>query len=584
MNMEINNYINKSKILSKKEEMIKLSVSFLSNFTINGLAESMKVICFENKIWLETYIAEYNQYAQEILDESSGLYSSKPNIIFIILDIENLVGDFFYFPYRKDIDARRIFWEDKAHHIISLLDILKKRTESKIVISSFLIPVYTSRGIIEDKLEWGLKNGVRYLNDKLNSLAKEDLQLFIFDINTFYSKYGIKNIYDPKICYLSDMKISPKAIVPLAKEYLGYIPPMLSLTKKCIVLDLDNTLWGGIIGEDGLANIRLGPDKLGRPYLDFQKRLLDLFERGIILAINSKNNYDDVIDVFKNHKYMLLKEDNFAAIKINWQDKVTNLKEIAKEINIGLDSIIFIDDDKTNREMIKEMLPEVMVIELPEDPCLYPKIIEDIEWFNLFSITNEDLNRGKMYTEQKKRNELESKITYIREFIIKAIIVDANEINIPRIAQLTQKTNQFNLTTKRYQIEDIERFIRLGNYLIKSIEVSDKFGDYGMSGVIIIKKDNVLWEIDSFLLSCRILGKNIELSFMESIINLAKKENVQRLKAYFIPTPKNKLTENLLEKCGFSVTENKEEKKSYLLELANAKKLDTFFEVKEWKH
>lgn len=569
--------------------MRSVKIAFLSNFTIIGIAETMKVLCYEHGIYVETYTAPYNQYTQEILNKSSKLYNFDPNIIFILLDIENLLGDFYYFPYRMNAQQRKEFIQEKFDEVKDLIAILKKNTNSKIVVNNLLIPYYSSRGIIENKQEEGIKKCIQQFNSMLESLSIDNSQLFIFDFNSFSSKIGHVNLFDNKMCYLGDIKISPSTLVNLGAEYLGYIFPLMSITKKCIVLDLDNTLWGGIVGEEGIENIKLGPEKEGKPFLDFQKRLLEFFERGILLAINSKNNYEDAVEVLRNHKYMLLREDKFACMKINWQDKVTNMKEIAKELNIGLDSLVYIDDDKTNRELIKSFIPEVMVIDFPTDPCSYPKIFEDLKVFNLFSITEDDLKRGQMYIEQKKREKLKSQVRDIGSFLkkleIKVILMQASKENIPRIAQLTQKTNQFNLTTKRYQEEDIKNFLELNKYIVKFIDVKDKFGDYGITGVVIVRKNDAekYWEIDSFLLSCRILGKNIEFSLMQNIIDEARKENIKKLYGKFIPTKKNKPAENFLKDCGFILDKEENGEMNYVLEVGKEKKRESYADIREWK-
>ena len=316
------------------------------------------------------------------------------------------------------------------------------------------------------------------------------------------------------------------------------------MSKKCIVLDLDNTLWGGILGEDGLEGIRLGPTPEGRPYLEFQKYLLSLFNRGIILAINSKNNHKDALRVFQEHPNMVLKEHNFASMQINWNDKVSNLKNIAKELNIGLDSLVFIDDEKLNREMVKSILPEVEVVDLPEDPSLYLKTLAEIDDFNILKITEEDKKRGKMYAERRKRQELQNKSStditqFLKDLRMIATINMADSFNIPRIAQLTQKTNQFNMTTRRYSEEDIKKFSGNKNFLVMCISIKDKFGDNGITGAAIVEKSHESWRIDTFLLSCRIIGRKAEEILLGHIIGLAKNENVKKIIGEFIPTQKN---------------------------------------------
>jgi len=575
--MELSDYIIKSKKLVKDSSMKNVRIAFLSNFTITGIAETMKFLCFKNGIYAESYVSPYNQHIQDILNKSSGLYYFKPDIIFILLDIENFLGDSFYFYYRMNGQQRNDLIQKKFDEVKELIKILEKNTNAKIIVNNLLIP------------NFGIKNGISHFNNMLELLSMNNPKLFIFDINLFCSKVGYEFMRDRKISYLGDIKISPSALIKLGFEYMGYIIPLMSMTKKCIVLDLDNTLWGGIVGEDGIENIKLGLEKEGKPFLDFQKRLLELFERGIILVINSKNNYEDAIEVIKSHKYMILKEHHFASMKINWQDKISNMKEIAEELNIGLDSFVYIDDDETNRELMRNFLPEVLVVDLPEDPCFYPSVIEDLTVFNLFNISDEDLNRGRMYADQNKRKQFKVEMVDIESFLkqleIKVDIMQADKMTIPRIAQLTQKTNQFNLTTRRYQEEDIKSLLEHDKYIIKCINVKDKFGDYGITGVVIIRKynDEGCWNIDTFLLSCRILGKNIEFSLMQNLIDNAKKAGVKNIHGRFIFTKKNKPAENFLEECGFILDKEENGEKCYVLNIGNEKKNSSYAEVIEWK-
>ncbi|MHC4455244.1 MAG: HAD-IIIC family phosphatase, partial [Planctomycetota bacterium] len=352
-----------------------------------------------------------------------------------------------------------------------------------------------------------------------------------------------------------------------------YIKPMLSLTRKCIVLDLDNTLWGGVIGEDGLEGIRLGPTSEGRPFQEFQRYLLSLFNRGVILAINSKNNLNDVVNVFNEHPYMILKEEHFSAMQINWDDKISNMKSIVEELNIGMESLVFIDDDKLNREMIKDALPEVLVVDLPEDTSLYLKTLMEINDFNTLQITEEDKKKGEMYAAQKGRHEIKKTVTDITEYLKKletvVTIEKANYFTIPRIAQLTQKTNQFNMTTRRYMEEDIKQFTTGSNFLVVSAKVEDKFGDNGITGVVIVEKNKGKWRIDTFLLSCRVLGRKVEETLLAYIIEQAKKEKIEVLIGEFIQTKKNTPAEGFYKINGFSFIQKDNEKEIWEYDLRN---------------
>ncbi|MBI2474093.1 MAG: HAD-IIIC family phosphatase [Candidatus Taylorbacteria bacterium] len=323
------------------------------------------------------------------------------------------------------------------------------------------------------------------------------------------------------------------------------------------VLDLDNILWGGIGGEDGLEGIKLGPTTEGRPFYELQKYILALHNRGVILAINSKNNKADAIEVLQKHPYSILKEEHFASIQINWDDKIANMKKVADEINIGLDSLVFFDDDPTNREIIKSALPQVTVVETPEDPALYLETIMSIKLFNQFSITEEDKKKGKMFATELK-NSTSDIGKYLTELGIKVTFAPANQFNLPRIAQLVQKTNQFNTTTIRYTEEQLGKMSKDKNFWTLCLQVEDRFGDSGITGVAIVdKKDPQHWRLDSLLLSCRILGKEIENAFLAYILSAAKKAGVERLSGDFIATKKNAVSGEFFKQTGFERLGNK---------------------------
>ena len=558
----LSSYINESKKLNESNFEKKTRIAVIGSFTLNGLAETLQVKCAESNIFSHMYSGPYNQYNEEILDPNSNLYNFKPEICFLILDTRTILENLFYFPYDVNETDRKKFVANKFKELSTLINSFVKKSQSKLILSNFVPPTYSPYGIFESKMNYGLQEMITDLNQKLLNEFKNNPLVFIFDFNGFVTNQGQNNIFDYRQYYLGDVKISLEKIPYLANQLIGFVKPILGLNKKCIVLDLDNTLWGGIIGEDGFNGIKLSHNEpIGKSFIEFQKYLLSLHKRGIILAVNSKNNLDDAMKVIREHPNMILREENFACLKINWNDKVTNLKEISQEINIGLDSIVFFDDDKINRDFVRSVLPEVLTIEIPEDPSQYVPTLLELTDFNVTKITTEDKQRGKMYLEQRERIELQKTTTDLQEYLkklnIKLFIKNADEFSIPRISQLTLKTNQFNLTTKRYQEEDIRNFSNDEKKIVGCARVEDKFGDNGITGVFIVDKENKKeWIVDTFLLSCRVIGRGIEEGIMNHIVSLAKKENVSKITASFVPTKKNLPAESFLPTFGFEKKNN----------------------------
>jgi len=553
-------FLNEAKTIKPRELGKKLRVAFLASSTINGFEETMRVKCYQKGIDCVTYVADYNQYNQEILNENSGLYQFKPDITFLILDTRHILGDYFFSLYSVIDDDRSKIISKKINEIGNICNTFTKNSDSKLVVTSLQIPNYSPYGIDDGHVMTSLRRIISEINTELFQWNLQ-YKLLTYDFDQFVRKYGENNIFNYKQFFSGDIKISTEYIPKFIDELMRYVYAVTGMTKKCIVLDLDNTLWGGIIGEDGFDNIKLGDNPVGRAFVEFQKRLLALNQRGILLAINSKNNFDDAIEVIQKHPSMILREDNFACVKINWEDKVENLQKISKELNIGLDSMVFFDDDPINQEYVKKSLPEVTIVDLPRDSSQYSQIITEMKEFEVLRITEEDTKRSSMYLGQKKRKELENKVGDFNEFLkhmnIHVEVKKANSFTIPRISQLTLKTNQFNMTTKRYQEEEVSKFSSSDNKIVECVQVSDKFGDNGITGTYIIeKKNDEEWIIDTFLLSCRIMGRGVEEIMMNQIIEKARLFGIKRIKAEFIPTAKNKPAENFYQKLGFNKENN----------------------------
>ena len=573
-------FLNEAKNIKPRELGKKLRVAFLASSTINGFEETMRVKCYQKGIDCITYVADYNQYNQEILNQNSGLYQFKPDITFLILDTRHVLGEHFFSWYSVPHSDRKEIIDTKHEEIQNICRTFQENFDSKLVVTSLQIPNYSPYGISEGG-DYGLKDSIYKINHELLNEFQEQnsAKIFIYDFNEFVSRFGENNIFNYKQFFSGDIKISIEYIPKFVNELMRYVYAISGISKKCIVLDLDNTLWGGVIGEDGFDNIKLGDNPVGRSFVEFQKRLLALNKRGIILAINSKNNFDDAMEVIQKHPNMILKEEDFACVKINWDDKVVNLQKIAEELNIGLDSMVFFDDDPLNQEYVKNSLPGILVVDLPKDSSQYPQIITEMKEFDVLKITEEDTKRNDMYFEQKKRKEFEDQVGNYGEFLkqmnIEVEIKKADSFSIPRISQLTLKTNQFNLTTKRYHEEEVSKFSSSDDKIIECVQVSDKFGDNGITGTYIVEKKNIEeWIIDTFLLSCRIMGRGVEEIMINQIIENARLSGVKRIKGEFIPTAKNKPAENFYKKLGF-----KKENEFWVFNTENTIKIPEYIKV-----
>lgn len=394
----------------------------------------------------------------------------------------------------------------------------------------------------------------------------------LLDIREFTRQYPASEIFDWKYWFISQMGMNPRLSQPFSEWFGRKLEEIGLKRKKCLVLDLDNTLWGGILGEDGPDGILLGGDYPGKAYHCFQEALLELGKSGVILTVCSKNNEADVLEAWEKNPFMVLRKDSFAAWQINWTDKVTNIVKIADELGIGLDSLVFVDDNPSERELVKQMLPMVEVPVFPIHPYELPVFFKDLveKYFRVYSITGEDRKKTEQYKANARRAEARRSFqdysSFLESLDIHVSIEAANMFNIPRIAQMSQKTNQFNLTTRRYTDADIRGFLDNG-WDIWCIGVSDSFGDNGITGSIMVDGDR----IDSFFLSCRILGKGIEMAFAKSILRLLKDKGVTNVKASYLPTAKNAQVSDFYDRCGFDCTALHDNgAKDYVLNLTDA--------------
>ena len=454
-------------------------------------------------------------------------------------------------------------YQQKFNFVLAQID------QNKTVIALTMEDIYTVPFTEDD---YAVRSATEQYNADLFEAEKMNVNLKVIDYSEFTRNYPVSDLFDWKFYFISQMGINPKLTKDFQAWWNRKLESIALKRKKCIVLDLDNTLWGGVLGEDGISGIKIGGDYPGKAFAFFQKSLLQLSKAGVILTVCSKNNETDVLEAWEKNPFMTLKKDHFAAYRINWTDKATNIKELAEELNIGLDSFVFVDDNPTERELIKQMLPMVSVPDFPAQPYELPVFFKQLmnNYFKVYSITDEDKKKTEQYKANAARAQAQHSFTDFSAFLesldIQITIEPANEFNIPRIAQMTQKTNQFNLTTKRYTDADVKGFIAQG-WKIWCISVADRFGDNGITGCIMVNGN----EIDTFLLSCRILGKGIEKAFIKKILSLLRDDGVETIIAEYIPTAKNAQVKDFYDKCGFScISEDADSRKSYSLDLKDA--------------
>lgn len=551
-------FVNKALSNIKREDLprfIYLKIALVCNATIEPFDMYLKAEAFKYDLLLDIHIVDHYRYAEEIMKKESDLYCRDCGFFVFILIGEELNPGLYYRFDELSADEKR---ENVEHTIVTIkgfVDKIKSFSKSPMIVTNLAIP---ADGAIDYHQEWGRNSVFSDLNGKIYQIASTEKGIYYFDFDGVTNIFGKYRYRDMKRWYLAKQPFSASFMPVMSVALLRLILPISGKNKKCLVLDLDNTLWGGVVGEDGMENISIGETPQGRAYSYFQREILGLYRKGIILAVNSKNNTDDALRVFDKHPDMILKRKNFSAMKINWEDKADNIRSIAEELNIGTESMVFIDDSPEERELVRIKLPEVLVPDMPEDPAGFVSALKALPVFDSLTITEEDKDRGRLYAEESKRIQAQKSFSDINDFYraleIKVCIGRGDKFTIPRISQLTMKTNQFNLTTKRYSPEDVTLLSSSKENIVLWLRSEDKYGSNGIVAVAIIKKDGPagIWHIDTFLMSCRVIGRTIEKAFLNHIISLAKDENVDEIRAEYIATGKNQPARDFLRDNGFS--------------------------------
>ena len=480
--------------------------AILRSFTVEPVVPVFKAGAYAAGIALETHLGEFNAYAQEILDPGSALYRFQPDAAILAVQTRDVApGLWRGEPAADDVLSRFGDW----------IGSFRKYSKAALIVHSLDVPAVPGAGILDAQREDNAAEAIQRINRGLRALAGEYRGVYILDYHALVARHGRERWGDARKWLTVRLPVASANLPHLAAEWLRFLHPLAGKVAKCVAVDLDNTLWGGVIGEDGMNGIRLGAEYPGAAFQELQRALLDLSRRGILLAVCSKNNPADAMEALSGHPGMLLQPRDFAAMRINWNDKARNLREIAGELNIGLDTIAFLDDNPVERQQVREQAPEAIVIRLPEDPMDYARAVRDCPWFERLALSDEDRRRGAYYAAQRQRVELERSVTSKEDFYRGldqvAEIAPVNAQTLARVSQLTQKTNQFNLTTRRYTEQQIAGMAAAPNWRVWSLRVKDRYADNGLVGVAIARVDGEVCEIDSFLMSCRVIGRTLEI-------------------------------------------------------------------------
>jgi FkbH-like protein len=541
-------------------DLVRQRWAILRSFTVEPVVPVFRAGAYAVGVALETHLGEFNAYAQEILDAGSALYRFQPDVAVLAVQTRDVAPELWRGePATEDVLSRFGGW----------IASFRQHSNAALIVHSLEVPAGT--GILDAQREDNAAEAIQRINRGLRALAGEHRGVYLLDYDALVARHGREKWGDARKWLTVRLPVASANLPHLASEWLRFLHPLTGKVAKCVAVDLDNTLWGGVIGEDGMNGIHLGAEYPGAAFQELQRALLDVSRRGILLAVASKNNPADAMEALNGHPGMVLRPRDFAAMRINWNEKARGLREIAAELNIGLDTIAFLDDNPVERQQVREQAPEAIVIHLPEDPMGYARAVRDCPWLERLTLSEEDRQRGEYYAAQRERVELQGSVTSKEDFYRSleqvAEIAPVNGQTLARVSQLTQKTNQFNLTTRRYTEQQIAEMAAGPNWRVWTLRVKDRYADNGLVGVAIARVDGEVSEIDSFLMSCRVIGRTLETALLAHLAADARERGAKVLQGWFLPTKKNAPAAEFYASHGFEGTETTTEGVLWRLDL-----------------
>jgi FkbH-like protein len=553
---ELKSFSALSKNLKKPVDHLKvIRVALLSDSASQFIVQALRGYGIENGINYDVYEADYNQIDLQVFDPGSELYEHKPDYVIILRSSERLLKTF----YKKG--NKESFADQQKEYMDSLYQQITSQLKARVICNTFPEINDGVFGNFASKTKSSFVYQLKKLNAALMDLGTERKNFFLADLSALAARKGYENFFDSKMYINADMVYSIDMLPLIAKQFHDVMQAINGSFKKCIILDLDNTTWGGVIGDDGMEGIQIGDLGMGKAFTELQLWVKQLRHRGIIVAVCSKNTEEIAKEPFLQHPEMVLKMEDIAVFVANWENKVDNILYIQQVLNIGFDSMVFLDDNPFEREMVKKAIPDITVPDLPEDPSEYLLYLRTLNLFETASFTEEDEQRTRQYQEEAKRNILQKSFANEDEFLqslsMQCETKAFDAFTVPRIAQLSQRSNQFNLRTVRYTEEEIRNIAQSEDHYTISFSLNDVYGDYGLIAFVILqKKDDKTLFIDSWIMSCRVLKRGMESYTLNAIAEIAKAHGFTKIVGEYIPTKKNGIVKDHYEKLGFSATGN----------------------------
>ena len=532
--------------------LVPLKLALLGDSATQLLSQALRGAAYDEGFDLQIWEADFGQVERQVFDEGSELYAFEPSVVVIFQSAHKLLG-----TYNKlKPEAFSLLADNRMDLVGNMYSQLKEKLNARIIYYNYTEINDAVFGSYSNKVASSFPFQLRKLNYRLMEFAAATPDFFVCDLSTIQNQYGKSAIFQSSIYINTEMVLGVDTLPEVAVKTLDIVKALNGRFKKCVILDLDNTTWGGIIGDDGLENIQIGSLGIGKAFSEFQYWVKKLQKRGIIVAVCSKNTESIAKEPFEKHPDMVLRLEDIAVFVANWETKVDNIRHIQSILNIGFDSMVFLDDNPFERNIVRENIAGITVPELPEDPAEYLEYLYTLNLFETVSYSGEDAERTKQYQVEAQRAVLQKSFGSEDEFLqsleMVSVVEPFTKFNTPRVAQLSQRSNQFNLRTVRYTEADIESMADNKAYAPFTFTLVDKFGDNGLICIIILKKESAdTLFIETWLMSCRVLKRGMEDFTLNTIVNYAKDNGFAYLKGEYIPTPKNEMVKDHFKKLGF---------------------------------
>jgi FkbH-like protein len=564
--LEENQLVRLAKLIAEAQQetrslspLVPFRLGIISNATSHFIVPALAASAARHGIALECREANFDQVVQEALSPASAINRAQPDAVLLALDYRGLPLK----PCLGDAAAAQATVEAALAHLALIRKGIADNSKAVCIVQTIARPPETIFG----NADLAVPGTMRGLVDSVNRGIAESIAGsgdVLFDVAGLAETVGLANWHDPTFWNLAKLPFSD-AFLPLYADQIGRIVAAIrGKSRRCLILDLDNTVWGGVIGDDGLEGIVIGQgDPTGEAHLSVQQAALALRERGIVLAVSSKNNDETARIPFQKHPDMLLRESHIAVFQANWNDKATNIKAIADALSLGLDSMVLLDDNPAERALVRELLPQVAVPELPSDPALFARTLLASGYFEAIAFSAEDGKRAEFYEDNARRVALRDQAgdlaAYLASLDMVMTVQPFDEPGRNRIVQLINKSNQFNLTTRRYTEREIEEIEHDPDCFTLQVRLSDRFGDNGMISVVICRRDGRDWAVDTWLMSCRVLGRRVENAILQELLSQARRRGIDRIIGTYRPTARNTLVEDHYKKLGFALAERRED-------------------------